>query len=249
MKNKNGITLIALIITIIVMLILVGVTINVALNGGIFERATDAKQKTAREVAKEELLSLVVATVDSTGNLQITTTNLTKDEWTSEQSENEDYLKCTSPKNDVFYVSIETGAILDKLPSGSEDTYYNVSFKDLSEVNLLNIFPKKEFYAIGFTNKDGVYSVIQVIPDSQSRGLIFLPDVSNEAHYTLRYYAETQQIEPWTYFTDYSDEESEEKSPGNIENVKIDYLAGSSNGLNDFTEDMLKDICNITEAN
>ena len=39
LKNKKGITLIALIITIIVMLILVGVTINVALNGGLFETA------------------------------------------------------------------------------------------------------------------------------------------------------------------------------------------------------------------
>ncbi len=40
-KNK-GITLIALIITIIVMLILVGVTVNVALNGGLFDVAKQA---------------------------------------------------------------------------------------------------------------------------------------------------------------------------------------------------------------
>ena len=36
LKKQNGITLIALIITVIVMLILVGVTVNVALNGGLF---------------------------------------------------------------------------------------------------------------------------------------------------------------------------------------------------------------------
>ena len=44
--NTRGITLIALVITIIVLLILAGVTIN-ALSGdnGILKRATEAKQK------------------------------------------------------------------------------------------------------------------------------------------------------------------------------------------------------------
>ena len=45
-QNQKGITLIALIITIIVMLILVGVTVNVALNGGLFSKAEDATTKT-----------------------------------------------------------------------------------------------------------------------------------------------------------------------------------------------------------
>ena len=53
-KGKNkGITLIALIITIIVMLILVGVTINVALNGGLFQKAETAKTQTQWEVKKK----------------------------------------------------------------------------------------------------------------------------------------------------------------------------------------------------
>ncbi len=42
MKKQSGITLIALIITIIVMLILVGVTVNIALNGGLFDTAKQA---------------------------------------------------------------------------------------------------------------------------------------------------------------------------------------------------------------
>ena len=53
MKNKKGITLIALIITIIVMLILVAVTISVALNGGLFNNARDASDKTKRAVREE----------------------------------------------------------------------------------------------------------------------------------------------------------------------------------------------------
>ena len=42
MKEQKGITLVALVITIIVMLILVGVSITVALNGGLFTNAKDA---------------------------------------------------------------------------------------------------------------------------------------------------------------------------------------------------------------
>ena len=154
--TQKGITLIALIITIIVMLILVGVTINVALNGGLFDKAKNAGQLTQREVDKEYLLSLITGTLSNTGDLQITTGNLTKDDWTAEQSENEDYLKCTSPKDEVFYVNTKTGTILDELPSlnteisgdneeqqGGEvtqDIWYNVSFKDLSQVDLSSIF-------------------------------------------------------------------------------------------------------------
>ena len=55
MKNKSGITLIALIITIIVMLILVGVTINVALNGGLFEKGEKAAFQTGASTVKEQI--------------------------------------------------------------------------------------------------------------------------------------------------------------------------------------------------
>ena len=53
-KNNNGITLIALIITIIVMLILVAVTINMAVNGGLFGYAGNAAKDT--ETAKQKEL-------------------------------------------------------------------------------------------------------------------------------------------------------------------------------------------------
>ena len=54
-KGIKGITLIALVITIIVMLILVGVTINVVLNGNLIENTSDAKNKQALERDKELL--------------------------------------------------------------------------------------------------------------------------------------------------------------------------------------------------
>ena len=62
-KTKDGITLIALIITIIVMLILVGVTINVAMQGGIFEKAKTASYNTAFEAEKESLINYMLRKV------------------------------------------------------------------------------------------------------------------------------------------------------------------------------------------
>ena len=69
-KEKNkGITLIALVITIIVLLILAAVTIN-ALSGdnGILKRATEAKQKTRRADALEKIrLAVMTATTNGVG--------------------------------------------------------------------------------------------------------------------------------------------------------------------------------------
>ena len=56
-KNQNGITLIALVITIIVMLILVAVTITMAVNGGLFDYARRAGQETNRAIEKEQQLA------------------------------------------------------------------------------------------------------------------------------------------------------------------------------------------------
>ena len=43
MKNKNGITLIALIITIIIMLILIAVTVGLVINSGLIPTAKEAR--------------------------------------------------------------------------------------------------------------------------------------------------------------------------------------------------------------
>lgn len=55
MKDQKGITLVALIITIIVMLILVAVTITVALNGGLFDTARRASKETKAAQVKEAI--------------------------------------------------------------------------------------------------------------------------------------------------------------------------------------------------
>ena len=64
MKTKNGITLIALIITIIVMLILVSVTVTTAIKGGLFDAAIMARQRHEEEYIKERLQIAIVDTID-----------------------------------------------------------------------------------------------------------------------------------------------------------------------------------------
>ena len=68
-RNARGITLIALVITIIVLLILAGVTIA-ALSGdnGILKRATQAKTKTGKENAEQQIkLAIMTATTEGLG--------------------------------------------------------------------------------------------------------------------------------------------------------------------------------------
>lgn len=68
MKNKKGITLIALIITIIVMLILVGVTVTVAINGGLFQKTKEAAKGTTIEKTKEQIIAdIAVKMADKSG--------------------------------------------------------------------------------------------------------------------------------------------------------------------------------------
>ena len=66
MKGQKGITLVALVITIIVMLILVGVSVTVALNGGLFTTAETAKDATNNALVVENKLDNGNVTINGT---------------------------------------------------------------------------------------------------------------------------------------------------------------------------------------
>ena len=71
MKGQKGITLVALVITIIVMLILAGVTISIAINSGLFNQAKEAKTETQKAMVKEATriaISAAVAQVNHPSN-------------------------------------------------------------------------------------------------------------------------------------------------------------------------------------
>ena len=88
-------------ITIIVMLILVGVTISVALNGGLFTTAQNAATNTMVEAEKEQLLSAVVASMGDDAKVNFTKldNNLPTSEWTGTNG------TYTSPKRNEYTVS------------------------------------------------------------------------------------------------------------------------------------------------
>ena len=54
MRGQKGITLVALVITIIVMLILVGVSVTVAINGGLFDKAKEGATGTQEAYQMEK---------------------------------------------------------------------------------------------------------------------------------------------------------------------------------------------------
>lgn len=130
MKNVKGITLIALVITIIVMLILVGVTINVVIQGGLFDTANTAKVGMTREVAREKLISAMVGAYDGNGNF--VKGNVVLPEGMSWDTENSNCV--IADNNEKFYIDPSNGAVLDEEPTGAIDKTkaYNISFKDLS---------------------------------------------------------------------------------------------------------------------
>lgn len=71
MRTEKGITLIALVITIIVMLILVAVTITMAINGELFKNAQDAGTKTNAAVEAEQDLGSGMVNVTGLGEQNI----------------------------------------------------------------------------------------------------------------------------------------------------------------------------------
>ena len=119
-SNFNGITLIALIITIIVMLILVGVTITVALNGGLFTTAQNAATNTIIEAEKEQLLSAVATAYDTeTGTISKAKLQENLGNNWNVEGDAAPYT-VTSPKGNVYTVT-EKGEIDYKEKSSGKD--------------------------------------------------------------------------------------------------------------------------------
>ena len=135
MRKEKGITLIALIITIIVMLILVAVTISVALNGGIFNNAREAKTGTQRQAEKEELIAKMVGAYDSTGSFATSNVGQLPSgaQWCTEEETSYEHA-VSNPTSDTnwiitkngnkFYID-ESGSVLDEKPAGTSIEYYH----------------------------------------------------------------------------------------------------------------------------
>jgi type II secretory pathway pseudopilin PulG len=59
MNGQKGITLVALVITIIIMLILAAVTISIVMNGGLFTQANNAAEQTNNSVVDDAIAAAI----------------------------------------------------------------------------------------------------------------------------------------------------------------------------------------------
>ena len=109
LRAEKGITLIALVITIIVMLILVGVSVTVALNGGLFTTAKEAAEGTASKRNEELNLSDGKVTINGEEYNSI-------DEYVNGGSSNEP----TEPENPTGYAAYTIG---QEVTVGGENFY------------------------------------------------------------------------------------------------------------------------------
>jgi len=154
LKNQKGITLIALIITIIVMLILVGVTVNVALNGGLFTKAEQATKQMEASMVKEQFeIAKAVAIANNGGKKLedysiITIDKLDLDGSTKDKYTNKIFM---SPKGNVCYNS-------DKLTEKEKEYFEAVGIEPGEEVktgysftlNELGVYTEEDDSRIGF---------------------------------------------------------------------------------------------------
>ena len=116
-KSKNGITLIALVITIIVLLILAGVTIaTLTGDNGILTKAQNAKEKNAQKTVEEQINLAVQASKINEGlviDKDILEQELTNNGIEITKSEN-DELPWTVKKDGYVYTISENGEVKEK---------------------------------------------------------------------------------------------------------------------------------------
>ena len=165
LKENKGITLIAQKITIIVMLILVGVTINVALNGGVFQKAEQAKTQTQKETDQEELQLAVVAALND--DLEIPDASAIKNNlsegWSVAGPENGVYT-CISPKLNEFTVNETDKKITyEGISDGKteEPKFYGVAYSGYTD-HYLNMYFFKDGIVLlcdedGYCEEIGTY--------------------------------------------------------------------------------------------
>ena len=170
-REKNGITLIALIITIIVMLILVGVTITVAMQGGLFDTARKAGKDTQMEADKETLSVAVAGAMNvNTGKIETAQSLLDNlpEGWNVEEI---GIYTCTSPKGNTFTVDEEGN--ITYIGEGSND--------DIADLKLL----RKYFIGDNIGERD----FINLIENPEASNMIFKNDETSitDANTSLHY--------------------------------------------------------------
>ena len=132
MKNNKGITLIALVITIIVMLILVGVTVSAAINGKLFDTAKKAAKDT--EKAKQEEIEDIKNVEDKIDEILGVTTNDKVEDIISKPVEGETEVYAILFSDGTMELRKEKPTETENVVFKTDESFSNKLFKSQEEI-------------------------------------------------------------------------------------------------------------------
>jgi len=186
-KERKGITLIALVITIIVLLILAGVSIMMLTgDNSILQKATEAKEKTRDETQREALnLAILGVLSNSLGQDEITKTKLEEELNKSSEAGNFEiteegsYLLVSFTGGKTYRVNkngtIGEATITEQKIAGDEITVGDITIK--LSISGTRVSPPP--MPSGFTHKEGTISDGYVITDGNNE-FVWIPVDQNQ---------------------------------------------------------------------
>ena len=201
MKKDNGITLIALIITIIVMLILVAVSVNVAMNGGIFDRARNAKTGMDDSRIYEEMLSAVIGysggSEMTAGDIDQLKTELERIKGVQQPIEGTTFPLTVTSINGGKWKIKSSGTIKDLtkldpnwyIPEDNEISELNASSNDISSLVAQNSSTNTDIYFV-CRDESGYYIVVTNEPET-GHCLIYIPNDEKTITYINNQYIDS----------------------------------------------------------
>ena len=166
------------------MLILVGVTVTVAINGGLFEKSKEATRKTLIEREKEELTSAIATAYNvETGKVDKTKLENALSGWKVEENGDGSYT-VKSPKQNIYNVA--TNGTITKPSNISKGDFveYNVAYTDVCNSN--NKYTTTNGWRLlDYTdNGDGTYSNVKLISTGVPASLYYYyDDTTNNSWY------------------------------------------------------------------
>lgn len=134
-KEVRGITLVALVVTIIILLILSGVAINLSIGEeGIFKRAVESTEKMSEAQEKEKIeLAVINSKIDNVGTLEISGESLKN---TLEEQFNN--------KEEITLIDNNDGSYMLKINNTEREYYINNDGEIIDNSNMLAINTEEE---------------------------------------------------------------------------------------------------------
>ena len=192
MKNK-GITLIALIVSIIIILIISGIAINTLTNSGIFERAKEARNKWQNAQNEEEMqiakysnqIESYIGNTRNTEN-QRQTIQTTFGYWNFEKTGNIVY--CDFWDTDISiagYKNDSTGIVLESLPFAIDKTKYNLRGLDNGEGDYRDGAEPKSYFTTSIYGSNQSNPIFIRLLENEKLQVFFQSNSSSDSNRTI----------------------------------------------------------------